>query len=183
MPPLCAFVPCALALVAVAACVAGEPPDVRDVPDARAARTAPADSPADSPGNARGMTDDSLTLALDVPAAVRAGAPVPFTFRVVNAASQARTLYLRGRTIAFDVTVVDAGGGTVWRRLEDQAIEGILQLKELAPGETLSLHATWDQRTARGRTVAAGEYRARAELLTDAAPLVSPTVAFRIATP
>ena len=175
------------AITSIVGCTPGDARDAHDTggvsrdSTARAVVVAPAPTPAAPAAPDSRMTDDSLALTLDVPPSVRRGTAVPFTFRVANRSAAPVTLYLRGRTIAFDVTITDAGGGVVWRRLEDEAIEGILQLRELAVGETLTLRATWDQRTARGAAVDAGEYRAQAELLTDGAPLASAPATFRIA--
>ena len=110
---------------------------------------------------------DSVRLALDVPATARAGASVPIALRVENVAGRALELYLRGRTIAWDVVVARAGGDTVWRRLDGEVIPAIVQLRLLAPGEVLTLRAAWDQRDAAGAHVGPGRYTVRADLLTD----------------
>ena len=100
---------------------------------------------------------DSLRLRVEVPASVRQGTSVPVTLRVENVSPRPVELYLRGRTIAFDVIVARAGGQVVWRRLDGAAIPAIVQLRVLAPGEALVLRATWDQRTgARGNPTAWG---------------------------
>jgi hypothetical protein len=86
---------------------------------------------------------DSLRLHLLAPAAARAGAPVPITIRVANGGGRPLELHLQGRGIAFDVVVKDEAGTVVWRRLEGAFIQGILQLKTLAPGESFDLDAAW----------------------------------------
>ncbi|MFN2564596.1 MAG: BsuPI-related putative proteinase inhibitor [Gemmatimonadaceae bacterium] len=130
------------------------------------------------------FAQDSLRLGIDVPREVRLGQPVPVTFRVENVAGRPLDLYLRGRTIAFDVIVERRGGGApVWRRLAGEIIPAILQLRTLAPGETFELRAEWDQRTNRGRRVSAGVYSVRGALLTDGAPLETAAVELRILTP
>jgi hypothetical protein len=123
---------------------------------------------------------DSLRLALVVPTAIRAGATVPITLRVENRDSKPTHLYLRGRTIAFDVIVTAADGDSVWRRLEGALIPAIIQAKTLAPGETLELRARWNQRTNAGKAIVPGRYTMRGVLLTDAAPLETPSVELRI---
>jgi len=110
---------------------------------------------------------DSLRLQLEVPAQVPAGAPVPIVLRVTNTGAAARELYLRGRTVAFDVTIAREGGAVVWRRLDGQAIEAIVQLRVLQPGEALTLEHRWDQRDRRGEPVAPGIYTVQGALLTD----------------
>ena len=143
---------------------------------------APGPPPADPrPAAVTSPAADSLRLRLDVPAGVRAGAPVPIVLRVENVSPRPVELYLRGRTIAFDVVVARADGGVVWRRLEDEVIPAVVQVRALAPNETLELRAEWDQRTARGAAVPAGEYVARGLLLTDRPePLETPPVPLRI---
>ena len=91
------------------------------------------------------------------------------------------TLYLRGRTIAFDIVVAREDGNVIWRRLEGQFVPAIIQVKELAPGEVLELRGEWNQRTARGRPVGAGLYSVRGELVIgDAPPLATAPVQLRI---
>jgi hypothetical protein len=100
---------------------------------------------------------------------------------VTNAGSEPFALYLRGRTITFDVTVVRVGGPVVWRRLEGATIPAILQVKTLAPGEDLRLAERWPQRTNGGEPVGPGDYEVRGTLPTDARePLATPTATLRI---
>lgn len=113
-------------------------------------------------------TPDSLRLQLVSPAEVRAGATVPLTVRLENVGSRPLDLYLRGRTIAFDIVVTRATGDTVWRRLQDEIIPAVIQFRALAPGEVLELRHDWDQRDNRGRPVAPGDYVLRGSVLTDA---------------
>lgn len=103
---------------------------------------------------------DSLRFEVSVPARARSGARVPVTLRVTNAGDQPAELYLRGRTIAFDIVVAGADGAVVWRRLAGHTIEAILQVRVLAPGEVLELRDAW-------RAGPPGRYTVRGELLTD----------------
>src|SRR6059036_2287309 len=102
---------------------------------------------------------DSLRLELVVPPTARPGAAVPVVIRLHNSADRAITLSLVGREIAFDVVVTRDDGAVVWRRLTHAAIQGILQLKTLAAGETLELRDTWRQRSDGGERVPPGNYR------------------------
>ena len=121
-----------------------------------------------------------MTVELSVPDHVRAGEPVPLTVRATNQSTTAATLYLRGRPIAFDVMVTDARGKIVWRRLEGATITMILQVRELKPGESLTLEDVWPQHNNAGAAVEPGEYHLKAQLLTDTEPLESASVPLRI---
>ena len=123
---------------------------------------------------------ESLRLHLDVPSAVRAGQPVPVVLRVTNDGRQAVELYLGGRTPTLDVVVTRADGRAVWQRLRDAAVPAIVQVRVLGPGETLALRATWTQRDDARVRVAPGRYLLRASLLTDGAPLESPSAPLEI---
>jgi len=124
---------------------------------------------------------DSLRLSLDVPAQVARGTTVPMTVRIENLTDRPLDLYLTGRTIAFDLIVEDRTGTVVWRRLHDEAIQQILRVERLAPGDTLALEHEWEQRSNAGDPVAAGTYTVRGEVLTEDEPLVTPEETLRIA--
>lgn len=97
--------------------------------------------------------------------------------RLENAGETPLELYLRGRTIAYDIRIADATGRVVWRRLEGDIIPGIIQLKVLESGEVFELSHDWDQRTNRGEAVEPGHYTAQGIVLTDGPePLASPLV-------
>lgn len=126
---------------------------------------------------------DTLRLWLDVPGAVRTGEPVPIRLHVQNVSGRPLELHLRGRQIAFDLAVYDAEGETVWRRLEGAVIPGILRLEPLAPGDSLVLTHSWDQRSNRGEAVAPGAYIVTGEVLTDGEPLPASGVPLGITEP
>jgi Intracellular proteinase inhibitor len=106
---------------------------------------------------------------------------VPITLRLTNTTSKPITLYLRGRAIAFDLTVTRADGEVVWRRLEGETVPAILQVKELAPGEALALEDTWDQRTNLGDTADPENYTVQGAVLTDQPdPIRTPAVPISI---
>ena len=123
---------------------------------------------------------DSLGLDLLVPSRIRAGEPVPIELRLENRTGRALDLYLRGRTITFDVVVARPSGEVVWQRLQDEIIPAIVHLRTLAPAERLELEAVWDQQTNQGRLVEAGEYTAHGLLLVEGEPLKTPPVRLRI---
>jgi hypothetical protein len=126
---------------------------------------------------------DSLRLTLVVPADAAAGAAVPVTLTVENVSGRRLDLYLRGRTVTFDIVVSDAAGTTVWRRLEGEVIPAVLRLEPLQAGQVLEMRDTWDQRDNAGQSVGAGDYHVRGEVLTEGAPLVSHAAPLRIAAP
>lgn len=127
------------------------------------------------------MPVDSPTVTLDVPREVQAGEAVPMTLRVTNATDRPLTLRLRGRPIAFDLVVTREDGSIVWRRLEGAMIAMVLQVRTLAPGETLQLEDVWQQQAARGTRAGPGNYTVTAALLTDSpTPLRSPPTPLRI---
>jgi hypothetical protein len=125
----------------------------------------------------------SLRLETDVPRQVRGGEAVPITLRAINTGTSPLELYLTGRSVTFDITVSRPDGAVVWRRLEGETLPMILQLRILAPAETLTLRHDWDQRTTRGQIVAPGTYVVHGALLTDAQPLRTPAASFRIVPP
>src|SRR5690606_8573175 len=120
-----------------------------------------------SEGDAMSLIGDSLRFTLHAPAHAAPGEAVPIELRLTNIASETVTVHLLGREIAFDVEVRDASGDLVWRRLEGEIIPQILQVRILAPGETLTLRDVWTQRTNQGRPVPAGTYLLQGVLPTE----------------
>ncbi len=132
-------------------------------------------------GSLAAMPADSPTVELDLPREVRAGDAVPMTLRVTNTADRPLTLRLRGRPIAFDLVVRREDGTIVWRKLEGAMIAMVLQLRTLAPGETLELEDAWRQQAADGSQVGPGDYAVTGALLTDShTPLESAPASLRI---
>ncbi|HEX5726247.1 MAG TPA: BsuPI-related putative proteinase inhibitor [Longimicrobiaceae bacterium] len=152
-----------LLLVLLAACSAPAPPSAQaDAVDSAAA------------------PDTGLAFRAQVPAQARAGEPVPIKLRLTNTGAAPREVYLTGRTVTFDVVVERAGGEVVWRRLEGETVQSILQVRTLAPGESLEFDASWDQRTNAGEPVPPGDYVVRGILPTDDARLRTPDAPLRI---
>lgn len=118
---------------------------------------------------------ESLQLELLLEPRARAGDPVRVRLRAQNVAQQPLDLYLRGRTITFDVVITRAGGGVVWRRLEGEMIPAIVQLRALAPGERLEMETVWDQRTNEGKAAGPGDYLVEGALLAEGGPLRAPS--------
>ena len=122
----------------------------------------------------------SLRLELSAPAEVRTGEALPVRIRVINVGERPMELYLRGRTPTFDIILTNAAGEIVWRRLRDQVIPAILQLRTLAPGDSLDLADTCVPRTHDGSPVRAGAYEVHGILLTEGQqPATSRTLVVR----
>lgn len=108
-----------------------------------------------------------VSVSVDAGDTVAHGDRVPIVIRVTNTTSAPVDLYLRGREVTFDIVVTDTAGSELWRRLEDETIPAILQLKTLRAGETIELRDEWNQRTRSGRPVGIGEYQVSASVVTD----------------
>ena len=117
------------------------------------------------------MHPDSLRLDLEVPVEARVGSVVPIALRVRNVGDQPIDLYLRGRTIAFDVIVRRDSGEGVWRRLENAIIPAILRIETLPPHGMLELRADWSLETTTGAPVTPGTYAVQGVLFTEDAEL------------
>ena len=126
------------------------------------------------------MHPDSLRLDLKAPTEARVGSVVPITLRVRNLRDQPIDLYLRGRTIAFDVIVRRDSGEVVWRRLENAIIPAILRIETLPPHGMLELHADWSLETTTGAPVTPGTYAVQGVLLTEDAELSTVPVSLHV---
>ena len=123
---------------------------------------------------------DSVRVALEAPRRVRAGEPVRIVLRLENISDRTLDLYLRGRTIVFDLIITRKDGSVLWRRLEDEAVPAILRIETLEPGAVIELEDTWDHRANDGAPVSSGEYGIRGEILTELEPLVTASASLRI---
>ena len=126
-----------LALLAVHAATAGASAGCRS--EATEIQDGAAPPPATPPDSSVTAPSDSLGLELGVPPSIRLGEPVQLMLRVQNRTRRPLDLYLRGRTITFDVVVSRPGGEVVWQRLRDEIIPAIVHIRTLAAGERLEL--------------------------------------------
>jgi hypothetical protein len=126
------------------------------------------------------VSADTLRLRIQAPEVVAPGERVPMTLRVENLSGGALDLYLRGRTIAFDLVVTRPDGSIVWRRLEGAVVPAILRIETLGADGVLELNDSWDQRSDTGARVPPGDYLVRGELLTEGEPLATPETLLRI---
>lgn len=137
------------------------------------------DSATENPASIEGVE-----VRLIVPRTVAPGATVPIRIRVTNTTARALDLYLRGRQITVDISIIDSAGRKFWRRLEGETIPAILRIVTLAPGKGFTMTYEWDQKDRRGRLAPPGVYSVRAEVLTDGATsLLANDVTFVIADP
>jgi hypothetical protein len=120
----------------------------------------------DSPGVAE-AANDSLRLAMELPARVRAGEVVAIMLHARNVSGRALELYLQGREPTADVLVHTSSHELVWHRLAGLSVQAILRLEPLAPDESLTVHVTWDQRGDDGIPVPPGVYQITARVLAE----------------
>lgn len=102
-----------------------------------------------------------LQFSLSVSSHARVGERVPVVLRLTNVSDHPVEAHFVGRTIAFDIIVESTSGAVVWRRLGEGAGQSILQLKTMAPGETIEWRDHWVPK-------AAGQYRIQGRLPSDA---------------
>ena len=121
-----------------------------------------------------------IALELRIPAEASVGSTVPIILRIENVGDRPIDLYLRGRTIAFDIVVRRQDGEVVWRRLEHEVIPAILRLETLAPRQVVELPADWHLTTSAGPRVSPGSYLVEGLVLTDGPALRTPPVTLRV---
>ena len=114
-----------------------------------------------------------LRVTIHVATEVQAGDSVPIELRLENVTDTTVTVNLQGRDIVFNVIVSTTDGKTVWRRMEGQTTQSILRMETFAPGQVLRLRDVW-------RATAAGDFLVRGVVPTDAAPLQTEPVRFRV---
>jgi hypothetical protein len=121
-----------------------------------------------------------ILLQIVLPAHVHVGEEVPITLRLTNMSHLPVTAYLQGRPVTFDVIISRADSSVVWRRLEGSFVSAVLQVRTLAPGESLELRETWSQRNSSGGLVAPGEYLVTGVVPTDPPAKLQTSVPLRI---
>jgi Intracellular proteinase inhibitor len=122
-----------------------------------------------------------LRVSLSAPETARVGAVIPIVISIENIGDAPLELYLRGRTIAYDIFVRDESGCAVWQRLQNEVVPGIVQFKILGAGEVLELSHAWNARGNRGELIEPGSYTIQGIVLTDRPePLQSEIAQIRI---
>ena len=109
------------------------------------------------------MVSQSVVLRLEVPPQVRLGEAVALKLKVKNASDSPVELALSGRP-PHDFVVTSPDGAEVWRWSRGQAVQQILGLVALSPGQELELTAAWPQRDNDSREVPVGVYGVRGVL-------------------
>lgn len=88
----------------------------------------------------------TLEFTLSAPTRSRVGATVFLILRLRNPSHRPVEAHFLGRTIVFDIVAARADGSIVWRRLAKGAGPSILQIRTLAPGETMEWRDGWQPR-------------------------------------
>lgn len=101
-----------------------------------------------------------LEFTISAPRSARVGEHVPVVLRLTNVSDRPTEAHFLGRTIAFDIVVTSDDGTIVWQRLGEGAGQSILQIRTLAPGETMEWRDSWVPE-------AAGRYRMQGVLPSD----------------
>jgi hypothetical protein len=120
------------------------------------------------------LVDDSVSLTLEAPASIQAGAAVPFRVVLGNVTDRQVVLYTLGREVTYDIAVSGPDGAEVWRRLGESALQDILAVRTLGPRERIVLETEWSGPRR------AGTYTAVASVLTDDTPIRSRSIRFTI---
>ena len=122
----------------------------------------------------------TLVLELDAPPRAAPGTSATLVLRLHNTSAEPATLYLRGRTVAFDFIVSDARD-VVWQRLRGAVVPAIVQAVQLAPGRQLEFSDRWSLVDNAGQPLPLGRYDVVGLLLRDAPePLRSGSVSIEI---
>ena len=101
-----------------------------------------------------------LDVSLAVPRSARVGERVPIRLRLTNTGDRPVDAHFLGRTVTFDIVVTSDDGSVVWRRLGEGTGQSILQIRTLAPGETLEWSDAWVPKSS-------GRYRIQGVLPSD----------------
>lgn len=88
-----------------------------------------------------------------------------------NTSDHSVDLYLRGRSMTFDLQILDARQKVILSRLGDTPIPAILHIKTLAPRQSLSRGIEW--KLDPGVRLGPGAYMLRAELLLEGGSITS----------
>ncbi|MCL5110730.1 MAG: BsuPI-related putative proteinase inhibitor [Chloroflexi bacterium] len=120
----------------------------------------------------------TLDLATGAPTYIT-GTKVSFKLTARNAGTTPVTLsFASGQR--FDMVVQDATGREIWRWSAGRVFTQVMSSQELAPGQSLTYDATWDQKDPTGQLVSPGRYSARSWLTARGVPQQA-TVEFSVA--
>lgn len=103
-----------------------------------------------------------LELSLDAPEEMAAGEPIPFRLTLRNGGDDPIQVELGGEPITFDLVVTREDDGTeVWRRMEGFAVEDILKIVTVPPGDSVVFADVWSSIGNDRQWAAPGRYRLR----------------------
>ena len=102
------------------------------------------------------IVDDSIEVALHVPATAHLGDSIPLRINLRNLSSRGR--HLEYGEPAADFVITTAFGMGVWHYLPENQV-GLARLDSLPAGSQREFTVTWDQRDTHGKQVGVGSYR------------------------
>ena len=103
------------------------------------------------------MSKNPLECILSVPGSVRADGALTLRLTLVNESTSALDLGLQGNPpVRF--SVAKESGESVWESTYGEAIQQILELRTLAPSDSLMFTSTWNLTDNQGRRVPSGSY-------------------------
>lgn len=123
---------------------------------------------APSPGsnlNTSSVRSGSLVLHLETPAEVAVKTSARLKLTLTNTGNEPAQVTLGGRP-AFDFVAV-LNGVQIWRWSNEQAIQQILEMRTLKPGEEIEYEAEWELKDDGGHPVSPGMYVVRGVLNLD----------------
>lgn len=98
-----------------------------------------------------------LGCSLSVPRNVKADGALTIRLTLVNESTSALDLGLQGNP-PFRFSVAKESGESVWESTYGEAIQQILELRTLAPSDSLMFTSTWNLTDNQGRRVPSGSY-------------------------
>jgi hypothetical protein len=103
-------------------------------------------------------TDEGpLTCLVSIQRSSAAEGAVTFRLTLANRSAGALDLGRQGNP-AFRFSVVTNSGALVWESTGSEPVQQILELRTLAPSDSMVFTCTWNRTDTRGHTVPAGEY-------------------------
>jgi hypothetical protein len=106
----------------------------------------------------KNQTDEGpLTCVVSIQRNSAARGAVPLRITLTNRSAVALDLGLQGNP-AFRFSVVTNSGALVWESTGSEPVQQILELRRLAPSDSIVFECTWNRTDTAGHAVPAGEY-------------------------